>query len=121
MTQIYILFLFVPLLSIIFLILNLLLSPHKPDEIKNSSYECGFSSILDQTRTKFPIHFYIVAMLFLIFDLELLLLYPLCLTLYDINFYGFFFAMLFFIILTIGFVLEFRSGAISLDKSHLMN
>jgi NADH-ubiquinone oxidoreductase chain 3 len=120
MNQIYILFFFVPLLSMIFLILNLLLSPHKPDEIKNSTYECGFTPVIGQTRTKFPIHFYIVAMLFLIFDLELLLLYPLCLTLYDINLYGFFIALLFFLILTIGFVLEISSGAISIDKSSLL-
>jgi NADH-ubiquinone oxidoreductase chain 3 len=116
MTQISILFIFVPLLAIILLILNLLLSPHKPDEIKNSSYECGFSPILNQTRNRFTIHFYIVAMLFLIFDLEVLLIYPICLVLYEVSYFGFSIALLFFIILTIGFVIEIASGAISLSK-----
>lgn len=116
MTKISILFIFVPLLSIILLILNLLLSPHKPDEIKNSSYECGFDTIHGQTRSIFMIHFYIVAMLFLIFDLEVLLIYPVCLVLYEVSYFGFSIALLFFLILTIGFVMEISSGAISLSK-----
>jgi NADH-ubiquinone oxidoreductase chain 3 len=116
MTKISILFIFVPLLSMIFLILNLLLSPHKPNEIKNSAYECGFDMIHGQTRSIFTIHFYIIAMLFLIFDLEVLLIYPICLVLYEVSYFGFVVALLFFIILTIGFVLEIGSGAISLSK-----
>jgi NADH:ubiquinone oxidoreductase subunit 3 (subunit A) len=119
MTQIYLLFFFVPLLSLIFLILNFLFSPHKPDEIKNSAYECGFREIMFQTRTKFPIHFYIVAMLFLIFDLEILLVYPLPLILYDINYYGFAIFLLFFLILLVGFIFEIKSGAIKLDKNFI--
>jgi len=117
MTHILILFIFVPLLSLILLALNLLFSPHNPDEIKNSAYESGFRPIYEQTRSIFPIHFYIVAMLFLIFDLEILLLYPLCLVLYQISTFGFFVALLFFIILTIGFILEISSGAITIKTS----
>lgn len=116
MIKLSILFIFVPLLSLILLLLNLLLSPHKPDEVKNSAYECGFDMIHGQTRSIFTIHFYIVAMLFLIFDLEVLLIYPICLVLYEVSYFGFVIALLFFLILTIGFVLEISSGAISLSK-----
>ena len=110
------LFIFVPILAIILLALNILLAAHKPDESKVSAYECGFSPVYGQTRSTFQIHFYIVAMLFLIFDLEILLLFPLALTLYQVSTFGFSIALIFFIVLTIGFVLEIGSGAISLTN-----
>ena len=109
-----ILFIFVPILAIILLALNLLLAPNRPDESKVSPYECGFSTIYGQTRSVFNIHFYIVAMLFLVFDLEILLLFPIAGTLYQVSTFGFSIALVFFIILTIGFILEIGSGAISL-------
>ena len=109
-----ILFIFVPLLATILLALNILLATHRPDESKVSPYECGFSTIYGQTRSEFNIHFYIVAMLFLVFDLEILLLFPIALTLYNVSIFGFSIAIIFFIVLTIGFVLEIGSGAISL-------
>jgi NADH-ubiquinone oxidoreductase chain 3 len=114
MSNILILFIFVPILSLILLFLNLLLAPHKPDEAKNSAYECGFSVIYGQTRSTFHIHFYVIAMLFLVFDLELILLYPLALVLYQVSTFGFFVGLLFFIVLTIGFILEIGTGAISI-------
>jgi NADH-ubiquinone oxidoreductase chain 3 len=110
------LFIFVPLLALILLTLNLLLAPHKPDEVKNSAFECGFATIPGQTRSTFTIHFYIVAMLFLIFDLEVMLIYPICLVLYEVSYFGFTIALLFFFILTVGFILEIGSGAISLSN-----
>ena len=64
-----ILFIFVPLLATILLALNILLATHRPDESKVSPYECGFSTIYGQTRSVFQVHFYIFAMLFLVFDL----------------------------------------------------
>src|SRR6202035_4449128 len=94
-----------------------LLSTHKPYESKNSAYECGFSPVSGQTRSTFQIHFYLVAMLFLVFDLEILLLFPIALSLYQVSFFGFSVALIFFIVLTIGFVLEIGSGAISLKNS----
>jgi NADH-ubiquinone oxidoreductase chain 3 len=111
-----ILFIIVSALAIILLVLNFLLSPHKPDEAKLSIYECGFLTVPLQTRSTFYIHFYLVGLLFLVFDLEILLLFPVSLTLYKISIYGFAFAIIFFIILTIGFVLEIGYGAISLVK-----
>lgn len=110
------LFILVPVLAFILLALNVLLAPHRPDEAKVSAYECGFSPVYGQTRSTFQIHFYIVAMLFLVFDLEILLLFPLGVTLYQVSTYGFVVALIFFIVLTIGFVLEIGSGAISLTN-----
>ena len=115
----FILFIFVPLLSLILLGLNLILAPSKPDESKSGPYECGFSTIYGQTRSEFNIHFYIVAMLFLVFDLEILLLFPIAVTLYNVSIFGFSIALIFFIVLTIGFVLEIGSGAISLTDPAL--
>jgi NADH-ubiquinone oxidoreductase chain 3 len=115
------LFIFVPILAVLLLSLNLLLSAHKPDEAKVSAYECGFSPVYGQTRSTFQIHFYIVAMLFLVFDLELLLLFPLALTLYQVSVFGFSVGLLFFIVLTIGFILEIGSGAITIKTSNSKN
>ena len=108
---------FVPVLAVLLLGLNLLLAPSRPDESKVSPYECGYSPILGQTRTVFHIHFYVVAMLFLIFDLEILLLFPLAVSLYHVSAFGFSIAIIFFTILTIGFVLEIGSGAIKIVDS----
>ena len=116
MNNILMLFIFVPILTGILLLLNLLLAPHLPDEAKVSAYECGFSPVYGQTRSTFQIHFYIVAMLFLVFDLEILLLFPLSVSLYQVGVYGFSIAVIFFIVLTIGFVLEIGSGTLSLSQ-----
>nr|YP_009739384.1 NADH dehydrogenase subunit 3 [Tricholoma terreum]QIC20228.1 NADH dehydrogenase subunit 3 [Tricholoma terreum] len=116
MTNLFFLFIFVPLLAFILLALNVLLAPHIPDESKVSAYECGFSPVYGQTRSTFQIHFYVIAMLFLIFDLEILLLFPIAVTLYQINIFGFSIGIIFFIVLTIGFILEIGSGAISLKS-----
>ena len=117
MNTLLMLFIFVPILSVILLALNLLVAPHRPDEAKVSAYECGFNAIQGQTRSTFQIHFYIVAMLFLVFDLEILLLFPIAVTLYQVSTFGFSFALIFFIVLTIGFVLEIGSGAISITEA----
>ena len=116
MNNLLMLFILVPVLAGVLLALNVLLAPHRPDEAKVSAYECGFSPVYGQTRSTFQIHFYIVAMLFLVFDLEILLLFPLGVTLYQVSTYGFVVALIFFIVLTIGFILEIGSGAISLTN-----
>lgn len=104
--------LFVPVLVLILLIVNLLLAVHKPDSEKVTAYECGFQPIYGQTRNPFAISFYVVAMLFLIFDLEILLIFPFASCIYSVQSYGFWIIILFFIILTVGFVYEFGSGAL---------
>nr|YP_009710770.1 NADH dehydrogenase subunit 3 [Amanita thiersii]QFZ98719.1 NADH dehydrogenase subunit 3 [Amanita thiersii] len=117
MSNLFFLFILVPILAFVLLALNVLLAAHRPDESKVSAYECGFSAIVGQTRSTFHIHFYLVAMLFLIFDLEILLLFPVALTLYQVSIFGFSIALIFFIVLTIGFVLEIGSGAIKITDS----
>jgi NADH:ubiquinone oxidoreductase subunit 3 (subunit A) len=117
MNTLLMLFIFVPILVLILILLNLLLAPHKPDSEKLSSYECGFSPIFGQTRSTFHIHFFVVALLFLVFDLEILLILPLGVTLYQISSYGFIIALIFFIILTIGFVYEINTGAIKITSA----
>ena len=117
MNNILMLFIFVPILSLILLALNLLLAPHAPYEAKVSAYECGFISLPGQTRSTFQIGFYLVAILFLIFDLEILLILPVAVSLYQIGIFGFSIAIVFFFVLTIGFVLEIGSGAIKITTS----
>lgn len=117
MKPIFMLFIFVPILAFILLLLNILLSTHKPYDSKISAYECGFSPVSGQTRSTFQIHFYVVAMLFLIFDLEILLLFPVALSLYQISLFGFCIVIIFFVVLTIGFILEIGSGAIDIKNS----
>jgi NADH-ubiquinone oxidoreductase chain 3 len=121
MKPILMLFVFIPVLSFILLALNILLSANKPDESKISPFECGFTPVLGQTRNKFQIQFYIVAMLFLIFDLEILLLFPVAVSLYQVSIFGFSVALIFFIILTVGFILEIGSGAIQQLSSNKDN
>ena len=121
MSNLLFLFIFIPILSFVLLALNILLAPHRPDESKISAYECGYSAIRKQNRTDFQIQFYVVAMLFLIFDLEILLLFPIAVTLYKVSTFGFSIALIFFIVLTIGFILEIGSGAISIANSTQTN
>ena len=118
MNNVVMLFIFVPFLTGLLLFLNFLLSTKNAYEAKVSAYECGFSPIYGQTRNVFYINFYIVAMLFLVFDLEILLLFPIAVTLYNVSVFGFSIALIFFIVLTIGFVLEIGSGAISMAASN---
>lgn len=112
MSSLLLLFIFVPVLTGILLALNLLLAVHRPDSEKVQAYECGFSPIYGQTRSPFHVQFYLVGILFLIFDLEILLIYPLAVTLYQISAYGFWIFIVFLLVLTIGFVLEIGSGVL---------
>lgn len=116
MSNLILIFIIIPLLAVLLLALNLLLSPHKPDEAKLSIYECGFQTVPGQTRSTFNIQFYKVGLLFLVFDLEIVLLFPIAVTLFQVSLYGFANALLFLAVLTVGFVLEIGLGAISLDK-----
>ena len=100
------LFIFLPVLILILLGLNLLLATFNPDSEKTTTFECGFSPIYGQTRNPFHIQFYLVAILFLIFDLEIFFLVPLSISLNKISLYGFTIFVIFFVILTIGFVYE---------------
>ena len=111
------LFIFIPILVVILLFLNFILAPSKPDAEKLSIYECGFSPVYGQTRSTFHINFYLVAMFFLIFDLEILLLFPVSVSIAEVGTYGFSIALVFFIVLTIGFIMEIGSGALKITSS----
>ena len=99
------------ILSLGFLILNFVFSPKNPDPEKLSAYECGFEPFND-SRMEFDIRFYLVAILFIIFDLEIAFLFPWAITLGNIGLFGFFSMMLFLFILTIGFIYEWKKGAL---------
>tara|TARA_Y100000590_G_C15280770_1_gene848687 strand:- start:213 stop:581 length:369 start_codon:yes stop_codon:yes gene_type:complete len=107
-----ILFLFIALgLSIFFIILNFTFSPKKPDPEKLSTYECGFEPFED-SRMEFDVRFYLVAILFIIFDLEIAFLFPWAISLGAIGMLGFISMMIFLFILTVGFVYEWKKGAL---------
>jgi len=84
-----VLFFFVPVLVSLLLGLNVLLAVHRPDSEKCSAYECGFNPVHNQVRGPFAIQYYLVGILFLIFDLEVALLYPVAVSLYQVSTYGF--------------------------------
>ena len=110
-----IIFFFVALsLSFGFIFLNFLFSPKNPDSEKLSAYECGFEAFSD-SRMEFDIRFYLVAILFIIFDLEIAFLFPWAVSLGNIGALGFWSMMIFLFILTIGFVYEWKKGALDWD------
>ena len=110
-----ILFLIIALgLSMAFIILNLALSPNNPDPEKLSVYECGFEPFQD-SRMEFDVRFYLVAILFIIFDLEIAFLFPWAISLGKIGLFGFVSMMIFLFILTIGFIYEWKKGALDWD------
>ena len=110
-----IIFLFVALgLSVGFIILNFLFSPNKPDPEKLSAYECGFEAFGD-SRMEFDVRFYLVAILFIIFDLEIAFLFPWAISLGNIGTLGFWSMMIFLFVLTVGFVYEWKKGALDWD------
>jgi len=88
-----------------------LLAPHKPDSEKLSPYECGFEAFED-SRMRFDVRYYLVAILFIIFDLEIAFLFPWAVVLDSIGLFGFVATMIFLGILVIGFVYEWKKGAL---------
>lgn len=99
------------LISLLFFVLSYCIIYQKYDQEKVSSYECGFNPF-NNARTTFDIRFYLVAILFLIFDLEISFLFPWSLVLHEISLTGFWIMVLFLIILTIGFIYEWLKGAL---------
>ena len=109
-------FLFVSILALVFLIVNLILAPHNPYQEKYSIFECGFHSFLGQNRTQFGVKFFIYAIVYLLLDLEILLTFPFALSEYANDIYGLTIALLFIIMITIGFVFELGRGALRIDS-----
>jgi NADH-quinone oxidoreductase subunit A len=91
--------------------LGFVLSPNRPDSEKNSPYECGFEAFED-SRMKFDVRYYLVAILFIIFDLEIAFLFPWAVVLDQIGMVGFWAMMIFLGILVVGFIYEWKKGAL---------
>jgi len=96
------------------MIAPILIAVRKPDPEKLSAYECGFNAF-DDARMTFDVRFYLVSILFIIFDLEVAFLFPWAVSLREVGVYGFWSMMIFLGILTIGFIYEWRKGALEWD------
>ena len=101
-------------IAVVIPLLSLLIVPQKPDSEKLSAYECGFAAFED-ARIKFDVRFYLVAILFIIFDLEVAFLFPWAVSFGQIGLFGFWSMVIFLMVLTIGFVYEWRKGALEWD------
>lgn len=112
---------FIPLLAIILLAVNLIFAPHMPYSEKDSAFECGFHSFLGQNRTQFSISFFVFALLFLLFDLEILLIYPYALSAYTNSVYGLVVMLIFFLALTLGFAFELGKNALKIESRQTIN
>ena len=109
-------FLFIPILASLLLVINLIFSPHNSYQEKDSAFECGFHSFPHQNRTQFSVSFFIFALLFLIFDLEILLVYPYVVSAYFNGLYGLTIMLVFFLVLTLGFVFELGKNALNISS-----
>lgn len=98
-------------LSLVFVVLPMLVAPNKPDGEKLSAYECGFAAF-DDARRQFDVRFYLVSILFIIFDLEVAFLFPWAISLGEIGLFGFWSMVVFLGILTVGFIYEWKKGAL---------
>jgi len=116
MSSVTLLFVFVSILTIVFLLLNFLLAPHNPYQEKYSIFECGFHSFLGQNRTQFGVKFFIFALVYLLLDLEILLTFPFAVSGYVNNIYGLIITLGFIIIITIGFIYELGKSALKIDS-----
>ena len=88
----------------------------KPYHEKNSAFECGYHSFIGQNRTQFNISFFIFALLFLLFDLEILLIYPYTVSAYTNTIYGLLILLIFFLVLTLGFAFELGKNALDISS-----
>ncbi|MEZ5813617.1 MAG: NADH-quinone oxidoreductase subunit A [Alphaproteobacteria bacterium] len=97
--------------SVAMILGSLLAGPRKPDPEKLSAYECGFDAFAD-ARNKFDVRFYLVCLLFIIFDLEIAFLFPWAISLGAIGVFGFWSMMVFLGVLTVGFIYEWKKGGL---------
>ncbi|MBK7364465.1 MAG: NADH-quinone oxidoreductase subunit A [Nitrosomonas sp.] len=102
------------LIGILSMLAGWFLAPNNPDNEKLSPYECGFSAFED-ARMKFDVRYYLVAILFILFDLEIAFLFPWAVVLEEIGLFGFVAMLVFLGILTVGFIYEWKKGALEWD------
>lgn len=121
MSSITFLFILVSIITLLFLALNFILAPHNPYQEKYSIFECGFHSFLGQNRTQFGVKFFIFALVYLLLDLEILVIYPYGLSNYENGVYGLIVVLLFIAIITAGFVFELGKGALKIDSRQSYN
>ena len=112
---------FIPVLAVILLAVNFIFAPYNPNAEKRTAFECGFHSFLGQNRSQFSISFFIFALLFLLFDLEILLVYPYIVSAYTNGIYGLIIMLVFFFVLTLGFVFELGKNALKIDSRQADN
>jgi NADH-quinone oxidoreductase subunit A len=101
-------------ISLALLVVPFIVAYKQPDPEKLSAYECGFNAF-DDARMKFDVRFYLVAILFIIFDLEMSFMFPWAIAFGDLGLYGYWSMMVFLAVLTIGFIYEWRKGALEWD------
>jgi NADH-quinone oxidoreductase subunit A len=101
-------------IALVLMIAPFLVAYKQPDPEKLSAYECGFNAF-DDARMKFDVRFYLVAILFIIFDLEVTFLFPWAVAFGQLGLFGFWSMMVFLAVLTIGFIYEWRKGALEWD------
>jgi NADH-ubiquinone oxidoreductase chain 3 len=121
MSSVTFLFVFVTILTIVFLLLNFILAPHNPYQEKYSIFEFGFHSFLGQNRTQFGVKFFIFALVYLLLDLEILVIYPYGISVYENGIYGLIVVLIFIGIITAGFVFELGKNALKIDSRQSNN
>jgi NADH-ubiquinone oxidoreductase chain 3 len=121
MSSVTFLFVFVTILTIVFLLLNFIFAPHNPYQEKYSIFECGFHSFLGQNRTQFGVKFFIFALVYLLLDLEILVIYPYGISVYENGIYGLIVVLIFIGIITAGFVFELGKNALKIDSRQSNN
>src|ERR1700759_2675568 len=121
MSGMSILIIVVCIIAILFLVINLVFAPHNPYAEKYSIFECGFHSFLGQNRTQFGVKFFIFALVYLLLDLEILVIYPYGLSSYENGIYGLIIVLIFIGIITAGFVFELGKGALKIDSRQSYN
>jgi NADH:ubiquinone oxidoreductase subunit 3 (subunit A) len=116
MSTMFVFLIFIPILVGVLLILNLLLAPHMAYSEKVEIYECGFHPVGEQTRSAFNIQFFLIGLLFMVFDAELILFTPVVLSVNNVEMFGLTIAIIFFALLTLGFVYEIGKGALNMKN-----
>lgn len=97
--------------GVLFISLGMILGPNKPDAVKQDTFECGFEAF-ENARMKFDIHYYLVAILFILFDLEVAFMVPWAVVFRELGAYGFWSMLVFLVVLVIGFIYEWKKGAL---------
>jgi NADH-ubiquinone oxidoreductase chain 3 len=116
MSSVTLIFVIVAIIALLFLVLNFVLAPHNPYQEKYSIFECGFHSFLGQNRSQFGVKFFIFALVYLLLDLEILLIYPYGMSIYENGIYGLIIMLIFTFIITAGFVFELGKSALKIDS-----